>query len=188
LVATFAITSQEPRITLREDPFTLRKAIRACALVGFLNVFVSLVEGDGWVHVAVLAINVLSQILGMIAVFGELVYLRRFALRLPDLKLAKSTKSLMWLLPVVIFVFLVIGFVGAFILGGAGPRTAPGGATSTPLMGVFVGFGCFGSVLLLVGALWYVRLLTKYNKAFKETVALANVERSTLQKLAHPDR
>jgi len=51
-------------------------------------------------------------------------------------------------------------------------------------MGILMTFSCVGLVLMLVGGLWYVRLLTKYNKAFRQAVAEAKVEGLMLHQLA----
>jgi len=183
LLATVAITSQEPRITLQEDSITLRKVIRACAFAAFLNQFLSLMHVGGFVGVIIIGLNIVCGLLGVVVVFGELIYFRRFAFRIPDERLAKSTKSLMWLLPFGIGVFAVLGVVATLARPTAG-ATAPPGPAFTPMMGILMTFSCVGLVLMLVGGLWYVRLLTKYNKAFRQAVAEAKVEGLMLHQLA----
>ena len=86
LWASFVITTQEPRIAMREDPVSWRKMIRTCATIAFVASIVE-VASQGVVAITITA-NVLS-LTGVVALFGELVYFRRFALRIPNAKLAR---------------------------------------------------------------------------------------------------
>ena len=124
LAATFLITTQEPRIALQEDTVTLRKLIRYCAVSGVVGEVLS--EGPtglalplaGWIAAGALALA------GVVAEFGELLYYRRFARRIPNEKLARSTSVVLWGLPASILLMLVSGVAFAIwvqpAIGGAG--------------------------------------------------------------------
>lgn len=167
LWATFLITSQEPRIALQEDPITLRKAIRVCAAAAFVGSVLSNANTPGNWAVAVQVVVALLSLVGMFVAWGELLYFRRFAHRIPDPKLAKSTTLLMWVGPITGGLAIVLGLVVALTVG-VGPPTGAAGAP-VPGMGL-VGGACFFAALVLYLVLWYVRLLTKYRKAFREAV------------------
>ena len=106
--------------------------------------------------------QVVGGVLGLVGMFvawGELLYFRRFAHRIPDPKLAKSTTLLMWVGPITGGVGILLGLV----VGLAGTGGGPGA-------GIAIAFGvgaCFFGAFGLYLVLWYVRLLTKYRKAFQ---------------------
>jgi hypothetical protein len=170
LWATFLITSQEPRIALQEDPITLRKALRTCAAAAFVGAVISNTHIHGnWAVVAHVVGSVLG-LAGMFVAWGELLYFRRFADRIPDPKLVKSTTLLMWMVPIIGGLVIVLGLATALTIGVGPPASAAGAPGAGMGMGLVVGacfFGAFGLFLFL----WYVRLLTKYRKAFRQAVA-----------------
>lgn len=171
--ATYKITTQEPRIALQDDPERLRRALRVCAAVAFLGGLLSHADVGGGAFVFRLIGTILS-LAGVFVMWGELCYFRRFADRVPDAKLRKSTTMLMWIAPSTFAVFL-IGTVGLALLARTLPKTPIGGVnvaystTTAPVPSAAIAVGsCF---LLAFGAylfLWYVRILVKYRKAFRE--------------------
>lgn len=176
--ATFLITSPEPTIGIDEDPITLRKIIRSAAFVGFMGGQIQQTGQMTNTGLALILPGMLMSLLGLVSLFGEFVYLRRFARRIPDNKLESSTTSIMWGFGILMIVFLVIGIVafimvsrvmGAVLPGGAGG--APPGLTGSG--GLFIGGFCFGGICMIVFGLWYLRLLTQYHKIFKSTAAEA---------------
>lgn len=119
LWASFAITTQEPRISLQEDPFTWRRAIRVCATAAFLASAIpdDKVRAAGVIAFAVVTVMKFS---GIVSLFGELVYFRRFAERVPDPKLAKSTKIVQWGATITFGLVLLLGIL--FVAFGPGMR------------------------------------------------------------------
>jgi len=177
LWASFAITAQEPRVALTEDPLTLRKIVRVCAVLGFLGSFLRLgafpvtISPAPVLMISLTIVAILFVLAGVVAAFGELMYFCRFAIRIPDPALAKSTKTLMWLLPIA----FVLVFGGGILVAVMAPNVrsaASSGGSGRWALGVLL-FGCSGGLLFVISALWYVRLLTKYNRAFKEALAEA---------------
>ena len=175
LWASFAITAQEPRVSLHEDPVTLRKAIRFCAVVAFVASIMEIFGTSGRVG---MILNTCGTILGfarIIAIIGELVYFRRFARRVPDGKLERSTTVLLWGVPIT----MGVGLLGTLVLnmaapgaGAATPTGAPSGAGGTQL--AVAGAGailCCAMLAAFVFLIWYIRVLTKYKNAFMQAAA-----------------
>jgi len=129
LWASFVITTQEPRISLQEDTVTLRKIVRSCAAAAFVGGLLNNVNALGSPGSIAQIVSWILSLAGLIAAFGELLYLRRFAMRIPDEKLAKSTKILMWAIPIAGAFGIIVGIVVA-LLGVAPP--APGTAATPP--------------------------------------------------------
>jgi len=175
LWAAIAITTQEPRISLQEDPVTLRKIIRACAALAFLGSLLQNVGQITSISSLVSFVGTVIALCGYVAMFGELVYLRRLAQRIPDLPLALSTKRLMWLVGVgaligipttIWFAVAMMPAVSAAAAAPAGPAGGPPLPPAPPGAVMVVGMGVFG-VAVLVAFLWYIRLLIKYKNAFQ---------------------
>ncbi len=160
LWASFAITTQEPRISLQEDAVTLRKIVRTFAVIGFAGELLEVGRTSGDIGTVLAFIGQLLGLAGAVTLFGELLYFRRFALRIPDLKLAKSTKILMWTIPVITVLAVVGGLIAASV---ATAVPAPAAAPGT----IVAGGMCVVAIVVLILFLWYVRLLTRYKNAFK---------------------
>ncbi len=146
LWATFCITTQEPRTALTEDPVTLRKVIRTCALTAFAGGLLQQLGGNAFASGSTLRsvalpwimVGLISSVAGVIVMIGELKYFRRFAMRAPDLKLARSTRIVMWGLAVSTCATSVGGVLLAMIFAstpGALAATGPA-TTSTTLNGI----------------------------------------------------
>lgn len=127
LVATFCITAPEPTVGKSEDPVNLRKAIRVCAVAGLLGGLLSESRTPGAVNVVLAVLGGTLSLIGLVTIFGEFVYLRRFARRIPDPKLAERTTLVMWGFGISTAVTAVFALAVATLIGfGIGPF-APGG-------------------------------------------------------------
>lgn len=178
LWASYAITTQEPRISLQEDPVSLRRAIRTCAAVALLAALLPMVRMGGSMDMVLTLVVVLCSVVGYGGALGELIYLSRLALRIPDEPLARDTRRLMWLVVIGGGLYLVIAVFGLAVAGGptggAGIGVGVGAGTGmTPLVGGIAVFGCVFAVTALVAFLWYIRLLYKYRVAFRLAAAFA---------------
>lgn len=180
LWATYCITSQEPRVALTEDAVTLRKIIRVCAVTAFAGSFAfdladgtinpgNIAQAAGWLW---LLISFVSAVAGLIVWIGELKYFRRFALRAPDLQLARSTRILMWGLALTLSISSLGGTVLALIIA---PRLAAGAAAppgAFPISGAVMGIGaCVFMAVTGVIFIWYIVLLSRYRKLFQTAIA-----------------
>lgn len=179
LWATFLITTQEPSTSLTEDPLTLRKVVRTCAVFAFIGG----VAGQTSQHWLVQLLALLLGAAGIVVLIGELVYLRRFALRVPNLALAKSTRTVMWGMFIMMVGAFVVGLVAAVLTPALLPT--PGTAPAPPAAPMPAPFGggasgigfaflaCFIGILGLVFGIWYLVLLVQYKNLFSEAIQLA---------------
>lgn len=176
LAAIFLITSPEPTIGRAEDSITLRKVVRICAVVAFLGGLMVQGIGTGGTLLPLLIVGHALSMAQVVAVYGEYVYLRRFARRIPDEKLARQTSVVMWGMAATTLAGVVVGVIGALAIGallpGGGLPGPPGGAAApggaiTAGMGVFFAVACvLGAAGLVFGVLNIV-LLFRYYGAFK---------------------
>ncbi len=208
LWAIWLITAPEPNIATNEDPMSLRRLLRGCAVIGFLGGQVQTLTGaapGAMPGIVVLVAIGVMMLVGLVAMFGEFVYLRRFARRIPNDKLADNTTVVMWgfcgtiAVAVIVAVVLAIVFIplaaaaggggGAAAVATGGSAAAAGGttvltATGQPppwAMGVVGIFGCGVVIGLLVFGIWYIVLLFQYHGALRNALAeaqrLAQLER-----------
>ncbi len=177
LWAMFLITTPEPAIAFDEDPVTLRKVVRWCAVVNLLGWAAQQAAQTGGLGTTVLVAGRVLALIGLVAYIGQFIYLRRLAMRIPDEKLARQTTVVMWGYVGASGVFLLGGVVtilaigGLAAVGGAGTGPAPvPGTTAGSIMGPFM---CLGGLGSLVFGIWSVVLLLRYHGAFKNAVAQA---------------
>ena len=186
VAGAYLITTREPRVTLTEDPVTLRKVVRVCMLATFvgntLNSTVALSAGfpagsaRSNLVFAVVLVSAALIVVGIVGFMGEFVFFRRFALRIPDEKLAGATRTVMWGF-VVSYALIILG-AGIAALGG-GFKAATGGGSGAPSGGELAGLigggfvACAALVSLVVFVCWAYRLLLRYNRAFAEAAAQA---------------
>ncbi len=174
--AIFLVTAQEPRISRTEDTVTLRRFVRFFATANFMGF---LVAGFGPYlggGVVVLIAGVILQLANIIASFGQFVYFRRFARRMPNKKLAGSTTAVMWGFVVSLAAVSIAGTIGvltgSFTLGGGVVTTAPvstqPSAFSSVADDVVQLLVVFGGVGVVVFGIAYLILLIWYYRAFKK--------------------
>jgi len=171
LWALFLVTSPEPTVGTGDAVGTLRKVIRTAAVLGFFGGQLQQIAPGRMILVVFVAILGLA---GIVAMFGEFVYFRRFARRTPDEELVKSTTVVMWGFVTVsalgsVWSMAVVLFARAAAAGATGPGTGTGG--------VFLGFLMFGSYIFglgfLIFGIWYIALLFRYHGVFKTASAQA---------------
>lgn len=182
LWATFLITSQEPRVALDEDPLTLRRTIRGCALASFMGQFFPYfldavgsvpAVGDGLI-LMLAGVQLLLSLAGVVTYFGELLYLRRFARRIPDERLAGSTTIVLWLVPIGFGLMALMGVIAGVSGLFSPPGAAGGGVGPSGLVAGTLAFGgCFVLLVLCVGGVMYVNLLIRFRKAFANAASLS---------------
>lgn len=187
LWAAFLITTQEPRVSLQEGTVTARRVVRYCAVLSFVGQFLQLAAPvtAKAVFMALLTLGGMGLTLaGIVGFFAQFVFFRRFALRVPDARLADSTRTVMWGFVISYAVVVIAGLIAA-ISGiaaagaspaGAGTRSVrvglagTGGAAGAGATAGLIGGGllvCAGAVAAAVFTCWAYRLLLKYNKVFK---------------------
>jgi hypothetical protein len=193
LASLFLITSQEPRISLTEDPVTLRKVLRTLGVIAFasgvLEAAASQLPASAAQSTIIIGASI-AKLGSIVSYFGWFVYMRRFARRIPDAALEKSTTRFMWLSGVVLALSMLVGTIGAVIAvvarravaAAAAATTAPatqvaGGSSSSGTGAVVAlaagGFVCVMVFLALVFIVWYLRLLYRFRDAFRGALAVA---------------
>lgn len=136
----FLITTPEPVNALSEDPMTLRKLVRVCAIVQFAGSLLQEAGKTVGLGMAIMVSGGVMLLVGIVAHFGFFIYLRRFALRIPDESLATQTRTVMWGLVVSMTLVVAFGIVAVLTMG----RTV-----GMP-MGGAIGTGTSGNVNLSV--------------------------------------
>lgn len=190
LSALFLVTTPEPMVGSSEAMVTLRRIIRTMAVFGFVGGQLQGLTPNVGGGVTVYVVASILALAGVVSVFGEFVYVRRFARRIPDEKLAKSTTVVMWGLVTILAFGAVSGL--AFVVASA--SLVAGGATGTAGgagPGGFVSVYMFGMCLFSLGAIifgvWYIALLFRYHGAFKTALAQAReLQRQEGAPSAHP--
>ncbi len=186
--ASFLITTQEPRIALKEDPVTWRRAIRICVFGGAAGHVMSDFNSTTAPSVMLQVLSAVGVLVGVFAIFGELLYLCRFAKRIPDLPLAKATRAMMWSLAIAVGL-IIIAVIGALARGtiqtavATLPRRRPTVGGLTFLTDDFV---CVIGVAWLVFSVWYIQTLLNYKKAFTDAATHARAIGETPQCPALP--
>ncbi|MCG3138491.1 MAG: hypothetical protein HJJLKODD_02356 [Phycisphaerae bacterium] len=192
VAAVFLITTQEPRISLNEGEVTWRKVIRWATIVGTIvpinNIFAQQIGKPELLWIG----SILGLITGPLITWGEFSYARSFALRIPDVNLARSTQIVKWGLSILVILTSLGGIVGMAVaaktLPGSGqgtftlnPTMAPSSTTNPALpaaspfsaawIGIAVITGCAGGVVYLVFGIWAYILLRRYRSAFRLALA-----------------
>lgn len=163
LVSCFLITAQEPRTTLLEQGWTLRRAIRWFAVIFMVQSITA-----SWTQFVIppsvfdFAHNAFGFL--WLAVFTcELVLLRQLALRAPNMRLARSTWNCFRLsLPSGLI------FVGCIITGELFSTLAPKFYTAVTIIG---GLSVF--VLLIICVPWFMWIYVRYYRIFRDEMRIA---------------
>lgn len=175
LRAIQGITVQEPRFARREPRFCLRRILIGCVVFSVASAALDSIWGNAPVPVWAQVLTIVMGLSNLVLVPGFGVYLRRFALRLPDLQLARHTRIVVigWSVTAGLSQLLFSGAALATSVmppptatAPAGPATGPGGwagfilATSTCSLGVpGLLFFC-----------WQYRLLLRYGRVLSATI------------------
>lgn len=178
LWGAFLITTQEPRISLEEDPVTLRKVVRGCAVLSFVGEIIKEVGEQATGELWLVGVGGTLGLAAVVEYFGEFVFLRRFARRIPDEALARSTTTVMWGIAIVAAVAMVGGLMAVLV----------GGAAAGSRVGFAAGVAIVGCPVLIAGVvflLMYIRLLVRYRDAF--AAAAAESRRASVQVATLPE-
>jgi len=184
LWALWLITTPEPNIATTEDPMSLRRLLRVCAVIGFFGgqaqAFTGATPGiapGALPGILVLVTIGVMMLVGLVAMFGEFVYLRRFASRIPDQKLADNTTVVMWGFCGATAVVIIMAAIAAIVVVPVAPAAQAGAVTPSNPPGWAVGvlglLGCGVFVGLLVFGIWNIVLLFQYHGALRNVLAEA---------------
>ena len=161
LLGILCLTAREPRVALIEDPVTLRKVVRLCALAALALPPMSFISVPSFPKdlLGVALIGVVG-----VSYFGTLIFFRRLAVRIPDTRLAETTTSIMWGC-VVLLVPMVIAL--GLALATRSSRASAGAFYFASAIIFLEAVVCF---FIVISAL---ACLVRYGRAFKHAAAQA---------------
>jgi hypothetical protein len=140
LAAVYLITTQEPRISLTEREVTWRRALRALAVITFVATIVLAAEIVQHIPVLFQLGSVVFALATPVITFGYFAYAETFAVRIPNPKLARSSRIVKWGLAAIqafqgagaVIVLLIVGTTTVGPMGGPAMfRPVPAPATTT---------------------------------------------------------
>jgi hypothetical protein len=154
----YLLTTREPHRRIPDEPQFLRRAIRVCMVLSLVGI----VMGLAFEHLGGIAGEVIALLAGLLILtraiqnFGELVYLRRLARRVPDADLVRATSRVLW---------AVIGTFGVLLLSDACIQgaNALGVAALIRIANILKDLA---NLAVFPVALWYTYLLIRYKKTF----------------------
>lgn len=157
--AVFLLTAQEPRITLTEKRLTLRKAVRYCAITEvttqLCEAALESAQQTDWTELLGITLLLAAGLASIVTSFGRYFYLRGFALRIPDERLARSTSIVMFGTIICVGFALVVGFLAAL--------TVPG----------LLALACLPGAGILVFGIWSLILLVRYHRELRHIAKMA---------------
>lgn len=176
LLAIWMITTPEPRVSFTDQQVNWRWVVRFCAAMSLALLLLIHIDVWRWSvaqhRVPWLMVFTMSSVAGIVATFGYFVYAEKLAKRVPDLRLAKSTRIVKWGLSGL----QAMGMLGPLILmlvvfpmfaGGAGAGRAGLGFTLWRIAGIVSNVDALAILALLV---WALCLLYRYGKVLREAI------------------
>ncbi len=135
-IAVWLMTTQEPRVTFTERQITWRRVLRFCAVTNLVLLTLAQSSLLGMVvslgPVVTVAVSVAQVCSGVVATYGYFAYAEGFAHRIPDARLARSTKIVKWGLTTVGLVSLVGILMWTVVGSPIVTKAAATGGASTP--------------------------------------------------------
>jgi hypothetical protein len=169
---TWLLTAADPSGVGEDQYGTARRVIRVALLIGLCEQVLRL---GNLVVPLTFGTVILFQIAWLIASFARLVvqaaelqYLSKLARRIPDDKLSKRARFLMWAISITYGLMILLGAVRTY-----GTRAF---GVSSGLNTAVVGFGCFSLVdvlCLLIFGVMYLFMLGRFARRFKAEAVLA---------------
>lgn len=168
LWALVLVTTPEPTVAFKEDRITLRRAVRGCAPIWCVGQIVYLAWKFPAEGALVSLVGGMLGLASLVVFFGQFILFRRFALRIPNVKLARATTIVMWGFPLLALGAPTVAGIGLGIAGASG-LPGPG------VVRVVAVFALFYAGLVAPAALgiWYGVLLFRYYAGFKTAVVEA---------------
>ena len=181
LIGYWKLTTPDPVSIDAERSITARSMVRiAWGTSTAMSVFVATAVQAGWIGglgLAMIAVGSVQHVIGLIGTFAVFVYARRLALRIPDERLARSTRIVMWGLVGVMLVGRVAGLISPMWMIGASAPQQGLVALNAPGSGV-MGAVCAAALGCL--AIWTLILVVRYRRA------MADARKQAMQSWAQP--
>lgn len=169
VVGSWLLTEPDPS-GIGEDQYgTARKIIRITLVLGLIDSAIDLINTFNTLPPEARQMLVILQIpLGIAAIvgmFAQLRYLRKLAMRIPDLKLAGRAHFLTYAIAISYGALLLAGVAMAIVTSGAGP-----GPRAFAVVGILI---IPVALAFLVFAVMYLFMLERLAKRFKEEANVA---------------
>lgn len=176
LLAIWLITSPEPRVSFAEQQVNWRWVVRVCAAMSLALLMLIHIDVWRWSvaqhRVPLLMVFTMSSVAGFVAIFGYFAYAEKLAKRVPDLRLAKSTRIVKWILAGLQTIGLLVPLILTLVIlpmfaGGAGAGRPGLGLKLWNIAGIVSNVGALAILALL---LWALCLLYRYRKVLREAI------------------
>ena len=137
-IAVWMITTQEPRESYTERQITWRRILRFCAITNLAlmtltqSSMLPLITLFG--QAALIALQLIKTLTGVLATFGYFAFAEGFAQRIPDASLARRTRIVKWGLavPGLLSALVVVTVAGVPVTVAPVPTAHPGPVTTAP--------------------------------------------------------
>jgi hypothetical protein len=154
LTGYWKVTTPDP--ATEEDGITARRLVRFTAVFGYALALAEHLAPAGVPSESfALGVGLIGGTNGLVKVFAVFIYARRLALRIPDPKLAKETRIVMW------------GWVAILLMTSVAAAAAvlsAGNLRADALANLFTVLGCFAAVAALGYGLWSLVLIFRYRR------------------------
>ena len=187
-IAYWIATTPDPGSRRGDPGVRSRDVARSSQLIAFVAAGLgALLQFFGTYRIALAGQGVagLGSLAGMVAYIALFVYARQLALRIPNEKLARGTRTVMW--GVVVTQSAALGVTGLSAIlvwtvarpaAQAAATGAAGGPvnTSGPMLALFIPvavLGCGAVIASIVFSIWTIVLLGRYRRHFTRQVAYA---------------
>lgn len=182
LYGYWTLTTPDPAIVEPESGLTVRGYIRFAQVVDCISVILQQVVMGFLPTLLAFVLFTATQLISVAGSWCVCIYARRLALRIPEEPLARSTRTVMWGFGITLLV-VVVGGGAMAILNTVGPAAASAPALATtysvgpatlgmgPGASAFFAASCFVMALFVVFAIWSLRLIDRYRKAFHQAAA-----------------
>ncbi len=166
LVGYWMFTTPDPGKVEPEKPTSVRNLVRGTAVFNYLAspIAQALVVALPLISVG---ISVLSALVGIVGMFAIFLYAISLADRIPDVLLARSCRTVMWGIVVVMVGGIVMAVLSSIAPGGPAPA------------GLLAFAGCFVGVGSLVFGIWAIILVIRFRKAMVKAAQTARVTWAT---------
>ena len=164
LVGTWLLTEPDPSGVGEDQYGTSRKIIRIALVLGVVNQAIEIARQfapiPAALHSTLTLIGFVFSLAGLVAIFAQLQYLKKLAMRIPDPQLAGRAHFLMYAIAISYGVVIVFGILTGLLAGTAGAAGGPVAAVGC-IMGIT-------GIAVLVFAIMYLLMIERMGKRFAE--------------------
>ncbi len=158
IASAFCISTPEPRTVGQNHVITMRGLVRACALFILIGSVLNLASLAAPPRAILVGMPMILRLAALPAIIGVVVLLTRCAQRVPDPRLTRSSRIVMWLLVGAFALFTSFAFAAVL---------APNRPVPDSVAALFALLGCSGLLLAGVAGIGCVLLLRDYDRAFR---------------------